>query len=228
MKRVLFFAFGLMALAMTAQDIDMSFVFVDADGQVLENGATVVRNTVETLDETSQVIYSGISVKNASAASGDYIKMHYTIEQIDNGSYQICFPTTCNYKDQVGTYETTPGQLMGDVQGLQSEWLTSGEGSCIVTLSIELMAKVGFGFPPTYVHKANGPTLTIKFVNGDVPGPEPLKGDVNGDSEVNIADVNTLINMILAQNGSASADVNGDGEINLADVNTLIDMILNN
>jgi len=53
-------------------------------------------------------------------------------------------------------------------------------------------------------------------------------GDVNGDLEVNIADVNAVINMILGGNGSIpAADVNGDGEINIADVNALIDIILN-
>ena len=52
-------------------------------------------------------------------------------------------------------------------------------------------------------------------------------GDVNGDLEVNIADVNAAIDMILCGNGSSiAADVNGDGEINIADVNALIDIIL--
>ena len=49
---------------------------------------------------------------------------------------------------------------------------------------------------------------------------------MNGDGEVNIADVNAVINMILdspAENG----DVNGDGEVNIADVNAIIDIILN-
>ena len=55
-----------------------------------------------------------------------------------------------------------------------------------------------------------------------------FRGDVNGDREVNIADVNAVISMIMVENGSTSvADVNGDGEINIADINALIDTILN-
>lgn len=56
------------------------------------------------------------------------------------------------------------------------------------------------------------------------------QGDVNGDGEINIADVNALIDVILS--GSEDeyvlkrADVNDDGEINVADVNTLIDIII--
>ncbi len=51
---------------------------------------------------------------------------------------------------------------------------------------------------------------------------------MNGDREVNIADVNAVINIILSGNGNTTAaDVNGDGEINIVDVNAVIDIILN-
>ena len=51
---------------------------------------------------------------------------------------------------------------------------------------------------------------------------------MNGDGEVNIADVNALIDAVLSGDTSNSAcDVNADGEINVADVNAVIDMILN-
>ena len=56
---------------------------------------------------------------------------------------------------------------------------------------------------------------------------EILPGDVNCDVEVNIADVNTAIDIILGGTADTTfADVNGDGEINIADINTLIDIIL--
>ncbi len=53
-----------------------------------------------------------------------------------------------------------------------------------------------------------------------------LKGDVNNDGEVNIADINAVIDIILTGGNNARADVNGDSEVNIADVNTLIDIIL--
>ena len=53
-----------------------------------------------------------------------------------------------------------------------------------------------------------------------------LRGDVNGDGEVNIADVNAVIDAILTGNVNEGDDVNGDGEVNIADVNAVIDMIL--
>ena len=48
-----------------------------------------------------------------------------------------------------------------------------------------------------------------------------------GDGEINIADVNVVIGVILDGNGfTAAADVNNDGEINIADVIALINMIV--
>ena len=54
-----------------------------------------------------------------------------------------------------------------------------------------------------------------------------LKGDVNGDGEVNIADVNIVINHILSGEMDSDCDVNEDQEVNIADVNFIIDLILN-
>ena len=68
---------------------------------------------------------------------------------------------------------------------------------------------------------AYGPV--ISFVYRESAG---MTGDVNGDGEVNIADVNAVIDMILSGNVMPAGDVNGDGETNIADVNTLIAIIL--
>ena len=58
-----------------------------------------------------------------------------------------------------------------------------------------------------------------------------VPGDVNGDGEVNIADVNAVINVILSDMEEDEirflrADVDGNGEVNIADVNAVIKMIL--
>ena len=55
----------------------------------------------------------------------------------------------------------------------------------------------------------------------------PIAHDVNGDGEVNIADLNAIINAILTgDNINSNMDVNGDGEINIADCNAMIYIIL--
>ena len=221
---LLLFGLSMLAWPAMAQEIDESYVFMDEEGNIIENGATIVRNVVESYDEVSDVIYSGVSVLNMSGSTSDYIKMIYVIDRIDNGSYQICFPTTCNMQTEAGAYETSIGQLMGDLQDIQSEWFPIADGECVVTLKIEIYTKMGL-FPPTYIHKADGPTITLRFVKGNTV--EPVVGDVNGDGEVNIADVNAVIDLILSGVNDLKGDVNGDEEVNIADVNSIIDIILN-
>ena len=78
-----------------------------------------------------------------------------------------------------------------------------------------------------YLDGTESPWSNIKHVTltgvSDV-----LFGDVNGDNEVNVADVTALINIIL--NGIpadlAVTDLTGDHEVNVADVTLLISYIL--
>ena len=67
----------------------------------------------------------------------------------------------------------------------------------------------------------------MELVYANMPQDEALTGDVNRDGEVNIADVNAIIEMILTGNMRPEGDVNGDTEINIADVNAVIGIILN-
>ena len=100
------------------------------------------------------------------------------------------------------------------VQSMNVEYGTDAEGNEEITL---------------FIFKCYNGMAVYKIgtnVDSDVPGPG-MTGDVNGDNEVNIADVNALIDMILSGNSSSVGDVNGDNEVNIADVNALIDLILN-
>jgi len=56
-----------------------------------------------------------------------------------------------------------------------------------------------------------------------------VPGDVNGDGDINISDVTTLIGYLLEGSGDVNfdnADFNGDAEINISDVTALIDFLL--
>jgi hypothetical protein len=86
----------------------------------------------------------------------------------------------------------------------------------------------GFEEVTLFTFKAyNGMAVYKIGRNVSAGGVEPgVKGDVNGDGEVNIADVNAVIDLILTGRNEAAGDVNGDGEVNIADVNAIIDIIL--
>ncbi len=87
----------------------------------------------------------------------------------------------------------------------------------------------------TYVNKTSFfevTTQTNKYQVKDVTDiylpylNEDLTGDVNNDGEVNIADINTLVDMILSGDTSSAGDVDEDNEVGISDVNALINIIL--
>jgi len=98
---------------------------------------------------------------------------------------------------------------------------------------IQLFDKFGLfpdGFPMSSTYYIEG-FLTIykgelEFYPIVIKSPT-LKGDVNEDGEVNIADINALIDMILNGSQATNGDVNEDDEVNIADINAVIDIILN-
>lgn len=130
--------------------------FVDADGNVIPNGTTVVRNEVEKplLFLEKYQISSGVWVKNTSGASLK-VKSQLNSEDLPFGQLPLCFPGTCwiNLGDFTGSYPThkpTQKSLAADgpwtssegiigtgvdkdgkdlsVQSLQSEWLLNSPG----------------------------------------------------------------------------------------------------
>ena len=105
------------------------------------------------------------------------------------------------------TYSATPGGILS-IDGQMFTPVAVGE--------CELVAEY------------KGLTCTKKITV--YPGSEPVTSryDVNLDGEVNIADVNAVISLILLPEGGTLGDVNGDGEVNIADINAIIDEILSN
>ena len=97
----------------------------------------------------------------------------------------------------------------------------------------------------TYELQANVPYQLVWFYHKDVSddgegdyfaldnikiSPKTIKGDVNGDGVVGIADVTALIDYILSGDATGvnldAADVNNDGQPGIADVTAIIDYIL--
>ena len=81
-----------------------------------------------------------------------------------------------------------------------------------------------------YVNGTESPWSFAQCVTLPSQGGAGPTGDVNGDGNVNISDVASLIHYILTGNPSINyqenADVNGDGVINISDVTMLIRIVL--
>ncbi len=96
---------------------------------------------------------------------------------------------------------------------------TAGEHQ---TEDVTYINKTSFFEVTTQTNKYQVKNITAEFL----PYLEKVAGDVNGDGEVSISDINAIIDMILSGNPSDAGDVNGDGEVGISDVNAVIDMIL--
>ena len=134
--------------------------------------------------------------------------------------------------------------------GLSSDWNVfnanyrfgpSGNGSQEVTLGNNYTTQksnnnhsykfTGNGIDYTFTFNLNNLSFNVKeYVEPSGPDPSTLVGDVNGDGEINVADLNALVNILLGEaadyDTTHRADVNYDSEINIADVNVLTDYIL--
>ena len=98
---------------------------------------------------------------------------------------------------------------------------SSGDGT-LATLTFEVIVVKASTLTLSdglFTNKA-GVTAVPQVENGKIterPASNKLKGDVNGDGTVNIADL-VLVASNLGKTGQNAADVNGDGVVNIADL----------
>ncbi len=141
-------------------------------------------------------------------------------------SYTVYNPTTgaANFKL---TYSLDNGETWMDP--LNAVLTVDGGSKASTTINLPTDARIMLRINQTagnanrYCYLDN-----IKVFYSETWPPEPVEGDVNGDGEVNIADVNDIIDVILTgHSGRAiNADVDGNEEINIGDVNRIIAIIL--
>ena len=116
-----------------------------------------------------------------------------------------------------------------------SEWSTAAVTSSgnMFTSSSSLVGGRGTTYDANHVDAAyahiDGGTSNPGYFTAKNAG---LRGDVNGDGEVNISDVTLLINAVLNDDFSpinqANSDMDGNGVINVSDVTALIAVVMNN
>lgn len=131
-----------------------------------------------------------------------------------SGMFESCSALTTIY---VGIGWSTTAVTVSNTMFLNCNNLVGGQGTTYDANCIDA----------TYAHIDGGPNNPGYFTAKDSSS---LRGDVNGDNEVNIADVTALIDYLLSQDSSYinvdNADVYQDQEVNIADVTALIDYLL--
>lgn len=124
------------------------------------------------------------------------------------------------------TVQTTGIELAADeaVSAADFEVVKEGEDAKVTKL-VEATAD-GYVAVITAV-SADLKTQVAYEINIKKPAAPVLKGDINGDGVLDVADASALIDMVL-NSGTCTevADVNGDGALDVADVTELITLIL--
>ena len=118
------------------------------------------------------------------------------------------------------------------------KWNTHSDGQVTVpagedvTVSVSLPTDdpVMFRIAQTSGHNKSACYLDNILLYYEDYWPEPIKGDLNEDTQVNISDLNQMIEYILSGNTNRymghMADLNGDGSVTIGDVNMLISIIM--
>ena len=114
----------------------------------------------------------------------------------------------------------------------------SGNDGVVVNVSVDVSSGLSQGEYAVNIKNVSLSTLGEGSLDQDielVPTvskvvlAEGILGDVNHDGRVTIADVTSLVNIILGTSASSDknkADVNGDGRVTIADVTSLVNIIL--
>ena len=141
-------------------------------------------------------------------------------EDVEGGTSAIGFWAGCFGSDSDATLRVEYSSDQG------TSWITVGTVSVTrgslkhYLLESDVEGKVRYRIVQTTGIRVNIDDITLY---GRVKG---LTGDVNGDGEVNIADVNAIIDCIQGNGNNPKCDVNGDREVNIGDINAVISIII--
>lgn len=133
-------------VAMNAQN----FIFVDGDGNTIENGATLTmdkigykKNFIFNPDGSFEVVQvpmiplSGVLIKNNSAESQS-CKVTFNVTALPNGSFAACCAESCSNLDKEGTIEKNANADAGKTIGISNtEWVPVAAGTTTVKISAQ-------------------------------------------------------------------------------------------
>lgn len=134
-------------VAMNAQN----FIFVDGDGNTIENGATLTMDQVSYKEDfvfnpdgsyeiiqVPMISLSGVYIKNNSAESQS-CKVTYNVTALPNGSFAACCAGNCSNLDSEGTIEKNANADAGKTIDISTdtEWGPVAAGTTTVKISAQ-------------------------------------------------------------------------------------------
>lgn len=131
-------------VAMNAQN----FIFVDGDGNTIENGATLTMDQVSYKEDfvfnpdgsyeiiqVPMISLSGVYIKNNSQSC----KVTYNVTALPNGSFAACCAGNCSNLDSEGTIEKNANADAGKTIDISTdtEWIPVAAGTTTVKISAQ-------------------------------------------------------------------------------------------
>ena len=161
-----------------------------------------------------QLLKLSIKITNGKNVAG-----YQATVQFDDTALRYVESSNSNYLPDGAFF--VPPILEGNLVKLNAVSLageSKGNGT-LATLTFEVIAVQASTLTLSDVLFTNstGETFAPQIENAEITEPTKLKGDVNGDGQVNIADL-VLVASNLGKTGQNAADVNGDGQVNIADL----------
>ena len=138
---------------------------------------------------------------------------------------QFCFPW--GYVDNLPNHPSRQPGVDGYNPGFKIDWAVDEQGRHVNLTHIDFI-KV-YNAVNQYCGWIGETSTEVAAgidYHPDAVMPVVIEGDVNGDGEVSVSDINSVIDVILGGATLPSADVNGDGEVGVSDVNALIGIII--
>lgn len=147
----------------------------------------------------------------------------YTLSNRHNGHSE-----SMNYNETTGVYSFA-------VLSSQSKEVTGNDGA-IWTFKLNVADNVEGGDHPVKITNARysltsgSASVTMPETTSLLTIADYIKGDVNNDGDVDIADAVCIVNHVVGKNTpvfiAAAADVNNDGDIDIADAVRIINLVV--
>lgn len=184
-------------------------------------------NTQFTAGENGKADYLIVNVNEAIAAS----KMQFFVasDNIPYKKYAVSYTTDGTTWTEAGTFEMEgktqtnewyPVEISLPALAAGSQIRIKGDETSGMALSEEMQQLVEID--------ALDVTTEFLFVTEIIIAPaagQQAKGDVNGDTAIDVADISAIISVMAAGGNDPAADVNKDGAVDVADISNVISIM---
>lgn len=182
----------------------------------------------------------GIDLENKTTALTAYqfdltLPDGFSLSVNDKGKFLVT--KTSRYEDDSQTLNISKleGNTYRFVCFSMSNEIITGTSGAILNASLTIGESVSEGsyeatISNIVVTKTDGTQLKLSDAKFNIVVTNVIKGDANGDGEVNVSDIVEIVNYIMNKPSDkfvfAAADVNEDGEVNVTDIVKVVSIIM--